>query len=86
MKILSFNCRGLSRPNKKVALRRLLAAEALDIIFLQETLGPTMDISQTLEHILPGWRFFGLDAHGRSGGLTVGISTRTIEEIKGWGG
>jgi len=86
MKILSHNYRGLARLDKKLALRQLLFANSLDIIFLQETLGPTDDIARTLDHSLPGWRFTRLDAHGRSGGLALGINTRSIKEINYWGG
>jgi len=58
----------------------------LDIIFLQETLGQSCDIERTLEIFLSGWKFSGLDAHDHSGGLALGINTRTIKEISCWGG
>lgn len=78
MKIISFNCRGLARPNKKLALRRMIAAEPVDVIFLQETLGTTESITHFLESILPGWKFLGLDANGRSGGIALGFNPRII--------
>lgn len=39
MKMLSFNCRGLASPDKKLAMRKLFLFEPFDILFLQETLG-----------------------------------------------
>jgi len=86
MKIFSFNYRGLARLDKKLALRRLLKIVPLDIIFLQETLGPILDISHSLQNMLPGWIFIGLDAHGRSGGLALGYNSHTIKILNCWGG
>lgn len=81
MKILLFNYKGLFRPDKKLALHRLISADSLDIIFLQETLGSADDISCTLEHSLPRWKFSRLDAQGRSGGLALGINSQSIKSI-----
>ena len=39
MIFLSFNCRGLANPDKRLALKELIAHKPIDIIFLQETLG-----------------------------------------------
>ena len=46
MKWLSFNCRWLASPTKRLALKRLLEVEKVDAILLQETLGD-------FEHIFP---------------------------------
>eukprot|EP00253_Pinus_taeda_P016512 PITA_16512 len=86
MKFFSYNCRGLPRPDKKLALCRLLKNEPLDIIFLQETLGRILDIAQSLQNMLPRWILFCLDAHGRSGGLALGYRTHTIKLHNCWGG
>lgn len=86
MKIFSYNCRGLARLDKKLALCHLLTYVSLDIIFLQETLGPTIDITQSLQNMLPGWTFVGLDAPGRSGGLALRYNTRSIKMLNHWGG
>lgn len=51
MKWLSCNCRGLARPAKKLALTRLLELEKLDVIFLQETLGVSYQITAFMEVI-----------------------------------
>lgn len=81
MKILLFNYKGIVRPDKKLALHRLISSDSLDIIFLQGTLGSADDITCTLEHSLPGWKFSRLDAQGRSGGLALDINSRSIKSI-----
>lgn len=86
MKILSFNCRGLARPDKKLAFQRMIMAEPVNIVFLQETLGNTEAISRFLASMLPGWTFQALDASRRSRGLALGLNSRTIKIINSWGG
>lgn len=86
MKILSFNCRWLARLDKKLALHQIVQSDPHDIIFLQETLGPAADISRSLEHMLLGWKFTGLDAHGRSKGISFGYNVCSIKLINHWGG
>jgi len=84
--MLSFNCRGLASPRKKLALRRLIALEAVNILFLQETLGPTSTITPSLESWLPGWSFYSLDSMGRSGGLALRTYNHSIKLNNIWGG
>eukprot|EP00253_Pinus_taeda_P033651 PITA_33651 len=72
MKLLSFNCRGFASSAKKLALRRLLTSDRLDIIFLQETLCQADHLIHLLSSWLPNWNFDALDASGRSGGLAIG--------------
>jgi len=86
MKLFSFNCCGMASPDEKLALKRLFAIELVDIIFLQETLGPTSSITHLLESWLPGWTFHSLDAMGRSEGLTLGTCNHTIKTLRVWGG
>jgi len=86
MKWLSFNCRGLASPQKKLALKRLSICEPCDIIFLQENLGPSNHIVEVLLSIMPRWNFQAMDAVGRSGGLALGIKPHTIQVIASWGG
>lgn len=61
MKWISFNCRGMASPARKLALRRLLELEKVDVIFLQETLGDNAHISFLLEALRLGWNFHTLD-------------------------
>ncbi|XP_058741383.1 uncharacterized protein LOC131613755 [Vicia villosa] len=70
MKILSWNCRGLSSPRAIPNLRKLAHTHQPDIIFLSETLTKTCK----LESIRVGLKFtacFVIDVDGRSGGLAV---------------
>ena len=85
MKVMSFNCRGLARPQKKAALRRIIFVDGPDIILLQETLGVGTVVKARLEGWLPGWSFESLDARGRSSGLAVGWKDRTIKSQNLWG-
>lgn len=78
MKCLSFNCRGLASPSKKLSLKRLLGSEPCDISFLQETLGRSELIVRTLLTIMPRWNFQALDDVGRSGGIVLGVNPQSI--------
>jgi len=86
MKCLSFNCRGLASASKKLALRRLIEVEPIDIILLQETLGMVDHISQSLHSMIQRWTFVALDVARRSGGLAIGYNPRTIRVDASWGG
>eukprot|EP00253_Pinus_taeda_P027180 PITA_27180 len=86
MKCLSFNCRGLASPSKKLAMKRLIESELVDIIMLQETLCPAEKIVHDMQAMVPGWCFFANDAVGRSGGIAIGFNTRTIKPNSTWGG
>lgn len=41
---------------------------------------------KTLQSILPGWVFQGMDANGKLGGLAIGINPRTVKIVSSWGG
>ena len=82
---LSFNCRGLANPDKRLALRELIAIKPIDILFLQETLGAGLEVVATLKAFLPDWSFITLDAHGISGGCALGINDRTTQMCNCWG-
>lgn len=86
MKCLSFNCRGLASASKKLALKRLIISLPIDIILLQETLGPADSVTTTLSSIAPGWLFSALDSSGRSGGLAIGYNPASIKALGTWGG
>eukprot|EP00253_Pinus_taeda_P009046 PITA_09046 len=86
MKCLSFNCRGLASPPKKLALQRLFEVEQPDIILLQETLGHAENVTLSLQALAPKWKFMAFDAIGRSGGLAIGTNPRTLRIEAAWGG
>eukprot|EP00253_Pinus_taeda_P014091 PITA_14091 len=86
MKCLSFNCRGLASASKKLALQRLVEVDTIDIILLQEILGPAEHITRSLQSLVPSWNFVAIDAVGRSGGLAIGYNPRSIRVDASWGG
>jgi exonuclease III len=51
MKILSWNCRGISRPAAVHGLRALIRANNPDILFLSETKSPHSLTSSILNHL-----------------------------------
>ncbi|XP_058784794.1 uncharacterized protein LOC131659630 [Vicia villosa] len=70
MKILSWNCRGLSNPRAIPNLRQLAQKHRPDVLFLSETLSK----KQKLESIRVMLQFdscLSVDVVGRSGGLAV---------------
>jgi len=86
MKCLSFSYRGMASASKKLALHRIFEIEPIDIILLQEILGPTDLISDSLTSISTGWIFSAMDSTGRSGGLTIGYYPKSIKVQASWGG
>lgn len=72
MIVLSLNCRGLASLPKKLAVRRLVEEKALDILFLQESMGRVDIIAAKLETMLKGWSFISVDAFGKLSGLLIG--------------
>ena len=70
MKILSWNCRGLSRPAAVQTLRRLIRDQSTDILFLTETKSSPLQVSVTLNR--PGFFLMSQVAPiGSSGGLVL---------------
>ena len=65
MKCCSFNCGGLVGPLKILALKRVILAEHMDVLLLQETLGEGVEVFNRLSTLLPGWKFITLDSIGR---------------------
>jgi exonuclease III len=82
MKTLSFNCRGVASPSKKISLHRLVESTQPDILMLQETLGDAILVVPLLEKLFKGWNFIGLDAKGRSGGLAMGWRSKVYQASK----
>lgn len=65
MLCIYINIRGLGKPSKILALKRLIDIHNLDILLLQETLLTISDfILFKLENFLPRWDFICLDAMG----------------------
>ena len=70
MKLLSWNCRGLSRPAAVRTLRRLIRDQSPDILFISETKSSPPQVSATLNRL----GFFLMNqvaATGASGGLVL---------------
>ncbi|GAU14523.1 hypothetical protein TSUD_250650 [Trifolium subterraneum] len=70
MKILSWNCRGLSTPSAIPNLRNIAQSHKPDILFLSETLSK----AQAMERVRVDLKFnscLSVDVEGRSGGLSV---------------
>ncbi|PNX96867.1 ribonuclease H, partial [Trifolium pratense] len=70
MKILSWNCRGLSTPSAIPNLRNIAHGHQPDILFLSETLSK----AQVMERVRVNLNFnscLSVDVEGRSGGLSV---------------
>lgn len=85
---LSFNCKGLANPIKRLALKELLFTTSIDALFLQETLVDGISINNILNSLLPNWTFVTLDAQGLSGGCALGMNNRTTQMLScyGWEG
>ena len=85
MKILSFNCRGLTSTHKQSSLKRFVDRTKPVVIFLQETLGPSNVIKDLLKRLLLGWDFMVLYAKGRSCGLATGWKLTSFRMSNSWG-
>ncbi|KAK2438201.1 hypothetical protein QL285_023012 [Trifolium repens] len=70
MRILSWNCRGLSTSSAISNLRNIAQSQQPDILFLSETLSK----APVMERIRVSLKFhscLSVDVEGRSGGLSV---------------
>ena len=72
MILLTLNCRGLASQPKKLAVKRIIDKQVVDVIFLQETMIEGCVLVKDLELLIHGWQFISVDAKGRSGGLLLG--------------
>ncbi|XP_058761720.1 uncharacterized protein LOC131635127 [Vicia villosa] len=70
MKILSWNCRGLSSPRAIPNLKKLAQRYQPDIIFLSETLAKSRKL-ESIRILLKYEACLAVDVEGRSGGLAV---------------
>jgi exonuclease III len=80
MKVAGWNLRGFGRSGRKTQLKDFIRKEALDIIFLQETMCQDFT-DQELRGLVNGdlfhwhWR----PAAGRSGGMLMGVRDEAFE-------
>ena len=83
--ILSYNCRCLASQPKKLALRELVKCYDPNVLRLQETLGLGIEVVGSISRMFLVWGFQAMDAHGRLGGLALGIKSGRLKEISSWG-
>ena len=84
MIMMTLNCRGLASLPKKLAVRRLIDEQSLDVIFLQDTMCDGCILVREMELLLKYWQFVSVDAKGRSGGLLLGWRTRNFHLLNAW--
>ena len=84
MIVMTLNCRGLASTPKKLAIRRLIEDQFLDVIFVQETMCDGSLLVNALEIMLKEWKFVSVDAKGRSGGLLLGWRYRHLHMLNAW--
>ena len=85
MKLLSLNCRGLASTQKKLPLKRMMEVLSPEIILLQETMGPNMEVELLLSSLLQLYCFTAQSANGHSGGLAIGWKKSSIQCTNSWG-
>ena len=76
MIVATLNCRVLASLAKKLAVRRLVVDQLIDVLFLQESMGDGKILAGEMESLLKGWVFAWVDAKGKSGGLLLGWKSR----------
>jgi exonuclease III len=84
MLFLSFNCRGLASPSKKLSLKRIVEIHKPDVLFFQELICEGGQIVGKLETLLGGWEFRFVDAQGRFGDLILGWHKRCLNCSHSW--
>ena len=84
MILMTLNCRGLASYPKKLALKRLIEEQSLDVFYLQETMCDGCVLVKELESMFKEWQFISVDSKGRSRGLLVGWRTRNFLLVNAW--
>ena len=84
MIMMTLNYRDLASLPKKLAVRRLIDEQSLDVIFLQETMCDGCILVREMELLLKDWKFVSVDAKGRYGGLLLGWRTRNFHLLNAW--
>ena len=62
MIVMTLNCHGLASNPKKLAVRRLIEEQAIDVLFLQETMSDGSILVSELEVMFKEWKFVSVDA------------------------
>ena len=73
---MTLNCRGLASLPKKLAVHRLIAKHAVDVLFLQETMCGGDLLVYEMESMNRGWKLLSVDSKGKYGGLLLGWKMR----------
>ena len=81
MIVTTLNCRGLASLPKKLAVRRMVEDQLINVLLLQEIMGDGQSLDGELELLLFGWVFISLDAKGKSIGLLLGWRIRHFQLI-----
>ena len=84
MILMTLNYRGLASRPKKLAVKRLIEKQSLDVIYIQETMCEGDILIKEMEILVKGWQFVSIDAKGRSGGLLLGWRTRNFILMNAW--
>jgi len=72
-------------PHEVAILQHLVLLDSIDIIFIQETMGPCYEVEHTLSTMFTNWNFYVVDVRGRFGGVDIGINYKTVQTINFWG-
>ena len=84
MIVMTLNCRGLASTPKKLAIRRMIEDQFLDVIFVQETMCDGSLLVNALEIMLKDWKFVSVDAKGKYRGLLLGWRYRHLHLLNAW--
>ena len=84
MLCISLNIRGLGKPSKILALRRLVDRLNSDLLLLNENLNSSYSFISILNPYLPIWDFHNPNTSGQSGDLLIRWNTRTMACITCW--
>ena len=79
MMIISFNTRGLGRPQKKTSLKRLCNNLKPSVIMLQETMFEGSKAESIIKELLKDWEVESVDSVGLSGGLLTAWSPALLK-------
>ena len=81
---MNLNFTGLASLPKKLAVKRLIEKQSLDVIFLQETMCVGDILIKDMKILLKGWQFVSIDAKCRSGGSLLGWRIRNFILMNAW--
>ena len=84
MIVMTLNCRGLASIPKKLAMRRLVDKQFIDVLFLQETKCDGVILMGEMESLFKDWKFVSMDPKGKLGGLLLGWRTSHFQLLNAW--